>query len=100
MPQGRMRARLVLTGEDRETLERWERRPTTARALAQTHAARAELRGGVAREVGVNRLTVGRWRPRFVAKRLNGPLDEPRPGAPSKIMDADAERVERALRHS
>jgi transposase len=47
----------------------------------------------VARELGATRLTVGRWRQRFVTKRLDGLLDEPRPGAPRKITDADVERV-------
>jgi transposase len=98
MPRGRTTPPLVLTGEERETLERWARRPTTAQALAQR--ARIVLKcaaGGsnqaVARDIGVTRLTVGRWRQRFVRKRLDGLLDEPRPGAPRKITDADVERV-------
>src|SRR5262249_11787228 len=41
----------------------------------------------------VTRQTVGRWRHRFVRKRLPGLLDEPRPGAPRKITDAEVERV-------
>jgi transposase len=100
MPRGRAKALLVLTGEERETLERWARRPTTAQAVAQR--ARIVLRCAtgqpnqvVARDVGVTRLTVGRWRQRFVTKRLDGLLDEPRPGAPRKITDADVERVVR-----
>ena len=35
MPRGRATPPLVLTEEERETLERWVRRPTTAQALAQ-----------------------------------------------------------------
>src|SRR5258706_3886750 len=100
MPRGRIKPLLVLTEDERETLERWARRPTTAQALAQR--ARIVLKGatgatnqGVARELGVTRLTVGRWRQRFVTKRLDGLLDEPRPGAPRKITDADVERVVR-----
>jgi transposase len=41
----------------------------------------------------VTRVTVGRWPQRFVTKRVDGLLDEPRPGAPRKITDADVERV-------
>ena len=37
--------------------------------------------------------TVGEWRSRFVARRLDGLLDEPRPGAPREISDAAVERV-------
>jgi transposase len=98
MPRGRAKPPLVLTREERETLERWARRPTTAQALAQRarivlRCAVGELNQAVAREVGVTRLTVGRWRQRFVTKRLDGLLDEPRPGAPRTILDADVERV-------
>ena len=67
MPRGRAMPPLVLTGEERETLERWTHRPTTAQALAQR--ARIVLRcamgasnQAVARELGATRLTVGRWR--------------------------------------
>lgn len=100
MPRGRAKPLLVLTGEERETLERWARRPTTAQALAQRarivlRCATGQANQTVARDVGVTRLTVGRWRQRFVTKRLDGLLDEPRPGAPRKITDADVERVVR-----
>jgi transposase len=98
MPRGRAMPRLVLTGDERETLERWTRRPTTAQALAQRARIVLKCAAGasnqaVARELGATRLTVGRWRQRFVTKRLDGLLDEPRPGAPRKITDADVERV-------
>jgi transposase len=41
----------------------------------------------------VTRPTVGKWRARFLSQRLDGLLDEPRPGAPRTITDADVERV-------
>ena len=47
----------------------------------------------VARELHLHRLTVGHWRRRFHAARLDGLLDEPRPGAPRRITDARVERV-------
>jgi transposase len=98
MRTGRRKQPLVLTSEDRETLERWMRRPTTAQALAQRarivlSCAADHSNIEVAREQGVTRQMVGRWRQRFLAKGVNGLLDEPRPGAPRKISDADVERV-------
>jgi transposase len=47
----------------------------------------------VAERLHINRLTVGKWRRRFLAKRLDGLFDEPRPGAPRRISDRDVERV-------
>jgi transposase len=47
----------------------------------------------VASELHLHRLTVGHWRRRFQAARLDGLLDEPRPGAPRRITDAMVERV-------
>jgi transposase len=91
---------LTLTVEEVETLERWARRPTTAQTLAQR--ARMVLActtgkhdGLVATDARVTRQTVGRWRRRFIARRLAGLLDEPRPGAPRTISNAHVERVVR-----
>ncbi len=92
MPRGHPMPELTLTTDERDTLERWARRPTTAQALAQRARvilACAEGRPNehVARRECVTRQTVGRWRARFVSKRLDGLLDEPRPGAPRQITD-------------
>jgi len=88
----------VLTAEQQEALERWLRRPKTGQGLAQRAQIVIECATGksdirVARKLRCNRLTVGRWRRRFVRDGLDGLLDEPRPGAPRKISDADVERV-------
>jgi transposase len=47
----------------------------------------------VAAELEVTKQTVGKWRKRFLQKRLDGLLDEPRPGTPRKLSDAEVERV-------
>jgi transposase len=98
MRRGRPIPPLVLTADEREALERWARRPTTAQALAQR--ARVILQCGagatntvVARELRLTQQTVGKWRTRFVVKRVDGLLDEPRPGAPRTVTDAAVERV-------
>jgi transposase len=89
---------LTITPEEQETLERWTRRPQTAQALAQRArvlllCAEGKTNTVVSREAGLSKQAVGKWRARFLAHRLDGLLDEPRPGASRKIADADVERV-------
>ena len=89
---------VVLTDEERETLERWARRPNSAQALALRcrivlACAEGWTNVEVAEELGIDRNTVAKWRRRFVDARLDGLHDEPRPGAPRTIGDDDVERV-------
>ncbi len=98
MAIGRPIPLLVLSNEERETLERWARRRKTSQALAQRSRivlACAEGKGNtaVATELGLCKQTIGKWRNRFVERRLDGLLDEPRPGAPRKITDAQVDQV-------
>lgn len=89
---------VVLSDEERSVLSGWSRRRKTAQALALR--ARIVLRcaeggsiGEVAAEVGVSRNMVSKWRSRFLADRLEGLTDEPRPGRPRMISDEQVERV-------
>jgi transposase len=89
---------LALTDEERDTLQRWARRPKTAQALARRAqiilaCASGSSNGDVANAFDVTRQMVGKWRTRFIVNRLDGLLDEPRPGAPRTISDKDVERV-------
>jgi transposase len=98
MAGGRPKAALVVTDAERETLVQWARRPKTAQALAQRArivlgCATGAPNTAVARRIGVTMQTVGKWRARFVVRRLDGLLDEPRPGAPRRIRDAQVEAV-------
>jgi len=89
---------VVLSDDERETLERWARRPKSAQALAMR--CRIVLRcadGGqvrdIAHELGLDPHTVGKWRRRFLVDRLAGLHDEPRPGTPRTIDDDAIETV-------
>src|SRR3954453_9290088 len=95
---GRPKAELVLSEAEREALERWARRPSSAQALAQRSrivlaCAQGLTNQAVAARERVTRQMVGKWRKRFVERRLDGLLDEPRPGQPRKITDEQVEQV-------
>jgi transposase len=98
MRTGRPKADLRLSAEEREQLESWAKRRKTAQALAQRSriilsCAEGRPNKQVAIDEGVSAQMVCKWRGRFVARRLEGLLDEPRVGAPRKISDGDVERV-------
>jgi transposase len=89
---------IALSGEERELLEAWTRRRKTANALAMRSrivlaATSGDSNAVITERLGVHRNTVGTWRRRFAEHRLDGLLDEPRPGQPRKITDAQVEAV-------
>jgi transposase len=89
---------LVLSGEERQILAGWARRRKTAQALALRSRIVLACADGatvtaVGAGLGVSRDTVRKWRSRFLAARLEGLSDEPRPGAPRKITDEQVELV-------
>ena len=88
---------IVLSAE-RAQLESWERRRTSAQALAERSrvvlaAAEGLKNAEIAERLGVHRGTVTKWRNRFAERRLDGLSDEPRPGQPRKITDQKIEEV-------
>ena len=90
--------RIELTAGEREQLESWSRRHTSAQALALRarivlSAAEGLSSSEVARRLGIQFGTVSKWRNRFAEQRLDGLVDEPRPGQPRKITDAQVEEV-------
>jgi transposase len=91
--------RIVLTDQERAQLEAWERRRSSAQALAlRSRIVLAAAEGTannteIARDLGVAVSSVRRWRNRFAVHRLDGLTDEPRPGQPRKITDAKVEEV-------
>lgn len=88
----------MLTQEERAVLERYVRRGTTAQRLSMRARIVLACADGidnqkVARRLKTTAATVGKWRARFVEARMDGLLDEPRPGAPRAITDDEVEAV-------
>lgn len=88
----------MISKQERDVLAAWSAR----RKTAQAHALRARIvlrcadgldNVEVAEELGVTGQTVGKWRRRFVDRRVEGFLDEPRVGTGRKLSDAAVERV-------
>src|SRR5262252_9148493 len=95
---GRPTKALNITAEEKEKLEVLARRPKSAQAVAMRArivlgCGEGQSNSAVAQRLGVTGATVCKWRERFRTKRLEGLLDEPRPGAPRSISDKKVEEV-------
>lgn len=102
--RGRQAPVVELSEEERRFLQGQVRRHRVARSMSERcriilRCADGLTSKAVASEVGVHEHTVGKWRRRFVADRLDGLLDDPRPGRPRTIEDDQVAMViERTLR--
>ena len=96
--RGRPTPAIELSDTERDTLQRWVRRHSSAQALAQRSrivlaCAAGATNGEVAAGERVHPATVGKWRRRFAAEGLEGLCDAPRPGAERTIADETIEAV-------
>jgi transposase len=95
---GRRLAPLVLSDEERSELKGLAARRKTGQALAQgarivLACAEGSENKDVAADLNVGPGTVGKWRRRYVERRMDGLHDEPRSGAPRSIDDTRIEAV-------
>jgi transposase len=95
---GRPTVAIELSDEERETLQRWARRHSSSQALAlRCRIVLAVAEGGtntaIADQLGIDRVTVAKWRHRFAVDRLEGLGDAPRPGAARQIGDDLVEAI-------
>jgi transposase len=89
---------IELSDAEREQLQAWTRRRTSAQALALRSrivlaAAEGLKNTEIVERLGVTRPMVTKWRNRFAEHRLDGLTDEPRPGQPRTISDEQVEEV-------
>ena len=98
MRRGRTPTPVVLTDDERQALTALAHRSRTApqrarRARVILACADGQPTTGIARRLHLSPTTVCKWRTRFLADRIDGLTDEPRPGAPRRITDTQVEDV-------
>jgi transposase len=98
MRTGRPKQALILTDEERDRLQSLAHRARSQPLLARRARPGLACAEGldnktVARKMRASLGMVGKWRSRFLKARLEGLYDEPRPGAPRQVSDAQVEQV-------
>src|SRR5260370_14732606 len=98
MAIGRPTNTLNMTAEEKEKLAMLARRLKSAQAISMRSrivlaCAEGLSNGEVTKKLHITGATVCKWRERFRVSRLEGLLDEPRPGTPRSITDAQVEDV-------
>jgi len=94
MPRGRPLAPLTMSPAEREELVSITRSRSMPQSLATRArivllAAQGESNTCIAKQLGLSLPTVGIWRKRYGAQRIQGLYDEPRPGGPRSIRDEE-----------
>ena len=98
MRLGRPKVALILTDDERMRLDSLAHRSRTAPHLARRAriilaCAEGHTNKAVAKRLRMSQVTVCKWRARFIADRLDGLYDEPRPGTPRTVTDDQIEQV-------
>ena len=100
MRTGRPKADLVLSSEERQQLQSFARSRSLPAALSNRariilSSAEGELNSSIAARLELTKATVGKWRLRFIERRVAGLYDDVRPGKPRTIDD---ERVAQLIK--
>ncbi len=89
---------LILTRDEQQQLDQWVRNGLMAERLVMRARIVRCCQAGCsnldcAKQLKITPQTVGKWRARFVAQRMQGLADLPRSGAPRLIGDSLVEAV-------
>jgi transposase len=89
---------LILTADEQERLQSLAHRARSQPVLARRARVILASAQGLANKIVARRVRcspgmVNKWRSRFLQSRLEGLYDEPRPGAPRQVSDAQVEQV-------
>jgi len=92
MTMGRPKAELVLTDDERSQLQSFARSRSlpsvlSDRARIVLSSADGEANNSIAQRLKLTNATVGKWRTRFIGRRIAGLYDDVRPGKPRTIDD-------------
>ncbi len=92
MNRGRPKAELVMTDDERAQLTSFARSRSLpaslgARARIILSSAEGEANSSIAERMKLTKATVGKWRARFIERRVAGLYDDVRPGPPRSIGD-------------
>ena len=105
MRSGRPKAELVLSVEERVQLSSFVRSRSLPAALSNRarivlSSADGEANNSIAKRLKLTNATVGKWRTRFLERRLAGLYDDVRPGAPRTIDDERVAQLIKTTLHS
>ncbi|MFN3375917.1 MAG: IS630 family transposase, partial [Burkholderiaceae bacterium] len=92
MRTGRPKVQLLLSDEERSQLQSFARSRSLPAALSTRarivlSSADGEPNNAIAQRLKLNKATVGKWRARFIERRIPGLYDDVRPGRPRTIDD-------------
>jgi len=90
--------KLSVSVEDTAELRKWLRSSTTRKSLAERAriillSAEGLSAAAIEDKLGVARVTVYKWRARYVAQGLGSLVDRPRPGQPRRLDENGAKRI-------
>ena len=100
MKTGRPKSELVLSDDERSQLQSFARSRSLSAALGNRariilSSSEGEANNSIAERLRLTNATVGKWRSRFIERRIAGLYDDVRPGAPRSIDD---ERVAQLIK--